>query len=650
MPAHVGGGDEIADCLGDVFRFAQPGEWNAVDDGFLFCFARCAFGPEDGAGGDAVDPHFGCQVQRQGAGQSGQSGLGRDVGRVIAHRAVNVNVDQVDDYATAFFQVRCGSLDQEIRTTQVAAQKLVPLCLAGTAHRRGIETGRIVHQRIQLPPGLHHFLDHGCQGGDMVQVGAQGQRRARALFIEFVHQPARGLRRAVVVHGHIHARGVQDAGGGRAQPPPCAGYQGDPAAQPRCCIMPHAVFRPEWLTITITEIRMPRLPDHQLPAPPPEAQAHSARLAERLRAAIEKAGGWIPFEHYMDLALYAPGLGYYSAGAQKFGAAGDFVTAPEISALFGRCVARQCHDILAQLEKPEILELGAGTGLLAVDILSELESLNLLPERYRILEVSAELRGRQYETLANRVPHLLDRVSWLERLPETPIEGVILGNEVLDALPVAVFEIGQGGPRERGVSLENGAFVWALHTPRRPLVRALSAVEKELGNKLPKGYRSELCLRLPAWITALAETLERGVMLLSDYGLPRRELYLPERNRGTLLCHYRHRAHEDVFFWPGLQDLTAWVDFTAVGEAALAADLDVLGYTTQAHFLLGAGLNECLWDLPTLEMKQQAELTRQARQLVLPEEMGEKFKFIALGRGIDPPLRGFSVRDLRDHL
>lgn len=395
---------------------------------------------------------------------------------------------------------------------------------------------------------------------------------------------------------------------------------------------------------------VPRLPDQSLPAPSPDALAHSERVAAHIREKLHQAGGWLPFERYMELALYAPGLGYYSAGAQKFGAAGDFVTAPELSPLFGRCLARQCAEVLAELDGGEILELGAGSGRLAVDVLSELESLDALPARYRILEVSADLRQRQRETLRTALPQLMDRISWLDRLPARPFTGIILGNEVLDALPAAVFEIARGGPLEWGVAERDGALDWEARRARPQLVGALARINRELEQKLPEGYRSEYCPGLPHWIAGLAAALKKGVMLFADYGFPRHEYYHPERARGTLMCHYRHRAHEDVFLWPGLQDITAWVDFTAVGEAALDTGLDVLGYTIQAHFLLAAGLNECLYDLPTLDIRRQAELTRQARQLVLPEEMGEKFKFIALGRNVDIALRGFALRDLRDRL
>lgn len=388
----------------------------------------------------------------------------------------------------------------------------------------------------------------------------------------------------------------------------------------------------------------------QLPEPGPDALAHSARVAEHLRDEISRAGGFVPFARYMELALYAPGLGYYSAGAHKFGAAGDFITAPEFSPLFARCLARQCAEILRILGGGEVLELGAGSGVLAADLLAELDVLGVLPNRYRILEISADLRLRQEQTLRERVPQYADRVAWLEQLPEQGFTGIILGNEVLDALPVERFVKTEAGIAQLGVSWNGTRFDWQTRAASGEFSARVEALQAELERPFLTGYRSEYCQTLAPLLASLAGVLQRGVMLWLDYGLPRREYYHPERDQGTLRCHYRHRAHNDPFFYPGLQDITAWVDFTALAEAGIAAGLELLGYTTQAHFLLGAGLSEVMDAMKTSDTRAQLELAHQAKLLTLPDEMGEHFKAMALGRGLDLVPRGFALRDLSDSL
>lgn len=378
----------------------------------------------------------------------------------------------------------------------------------------------------------------------------------------------------------------------------------------------------------------------ELPPPAPDALAHSARLRERMRAEIQAHGGTISFERYMDLALYAPGLGYYSAGARKFGAAGDFVTAPELSPLFARCIAVQCAEVLKVLEGGDILELGAGSGVMATDLLAELETLGTLPEHYWILEVSAELRERQRLTLTERAPALLQRVHWLERLPAA-FSGVILGNEVLDALPVTRFRRAARGFEEYCVADWDGELVWQLRPASADLQSALAALEADLSQPLAAGYSSEICLRLPALIASLADALTRGALLFTDYGYTRAGYYHPERHMGTLMCHYRQRVHDDPFLYPGLQDITAHVDFTAVAQAATQAGLTLAGYTTQAHFLLALGIAERAVDLHT---------ARAVKLLTLPAEMGERFKAIGFVKGMDSALRGFSLRDLSHSL
>ena len=399
---------------------------------------------------------------------------------------------------------------------------------------------------------------------------------------------------------------------------------------------------------------MNRSPDprNALPAPDAAAATHSARLLDHLRAAISAAGGALSFARFMDLALYAPGLGYYRAGATKFGAAGDFVTAPELSPLFSRCLARQCQEILAALGGGVLLELGAGTGIMAADLLSELRTLQALPERYLILDLSGELRERQRQTLMARVPELLERVQWLDALPEPGLRGVILGNEVLDALPVERFRITAAGPRRLEVIWDEarGALDWREGAADDALSATVAALETGLDQPLPLGYSSEYVPNLDAWLAAITAPLAAGVVLLIDYGYPRREYYHAERSSGTLLCHYRHRVHADPLYLPGLQDITASVDFTAVADAALAAGLEVAGYTSQNHFLFGCGLLDLLAETDPADTVHYLEQVRQIKLLTLPGEMGDRFQAIALTRNLDIPLRGFAFRDERGRL
>jgi len=381
-----------------------------------------------------------------------------------------------------------------------------------------------------------------------------------------------------------------------------------------------------------------------LPAPGPDARAHAARVAGFLAGRVRAAGGWLGFDSFMELALYAPGLGYYSAGAAKLGPEGDFVTAPEVSPLFARCIARAIAPVLAAAPDATVLEPGGGTGALAAELLPALARLGVAP-RYLMLEVSADLRERQRALLAARAPEHLGRVGWLEALPERPFHGIVLANEVLDALPVSRFRVAPGGTpvEELGVALDGDAFTWAPRPARPALAAAVARIGADLGSALPAGFVSEASLRLPGWIAALAATLESGALLFLDYGGARREVYHAERGAGTLLCHYRHRAHDDPFRFPGLQDITAWVDFTAVADAAVAAGLEVAGYATQAHFLLDAGIEA---ELAAVGEAGRLRASQEAQRLLLPGEMGERFKAIALTRG-GAPVGGFGFRDLR---
>ncbi|MDN5850946.1 MAG: SAM-dependent methyltransferase, partial [Nitrococcus sp.] len=377
--------------------------------------------------------------------------------------------------------------------------------------------------------------------------------------------------------------------------------------------------------------------------PDPNAAEHSGRLAERIHVTIAQSGGRLAFDHYMAMALYEPGLGYYSAGQPRFGSRGDFTTAPLISVLFSRTLAHQVAQILEALEGGTVLELGAGTGRMAADLLIELQRLGHLPERYLILEVSAALRQEQAQTIANSIPGLHERVQWLDRLPETPLRGVILANEVIDALPVKRFQVSQDGLQEQMVAVgENAQLTWALAPAGPELSAAVASIEAELEVRLPSGYVSEWCPRLAPWVASLAETVAAGVALFIDYGYPRSEYYHRERCMGTLLCHYRNRVHDDPLVLPGLQDITAFVDFTLAARAGVEAGLSVLGYTTQAHFLIGAGLPALLEAEVARDPEHALRLTQQAKALLFPEQMGECYKVLALGRGMLTTLKGFS--------
>jgi SAM-dependent MidA family methyltransferase len=387
----------------------------------------------------------------------------------------------------------------------------------------------------------------------------------------------------------------------------------------------------------------------ELPAPSAQALVHSERLAGLIRREIRNGGGAIPFSRYMELCLYSPGHGYYSAGSQKFGAAGDFITAPEISTLFGRCLARTCCGVLEQLKDGDILEFGAGTGALAATLLAELERLERLPGRYLILERSGELRARQRETLRRTTPRLFERIDWLDELPEGGFHGVLLANEVLDAMPVERFCWNDGDIERFYVECQGDAFGWCVRKAHDPeLVAAVRRLDEAVG--LFSGYVSEINLLLSPWLQGVAAMLERGLLLLVDFGYPRREYYHPQHREGTLMCHYRHRAHENPFLWPGLQDITAHVDFTAVAEAGVAAELDVTGYTSQAWFLLDCGLDELLQAAGPTDSVASLTLAREAKTLILPGEMGERFKCIGLGRGLEHAVPGFRGHDFRYRL
>ncbi len=375
-----------------------------------------------------------------------------------------------------------------------------------------------------------------------------------------------------------------------------------------------------------------------MPSPLPEPAADACQASRDLCAHIARrigtAGGWIPFAEFMDMALHLPGLGYYAGGSRKFGAEGDFVTAPELTPLFGQALAAQVVQVMAA-SSPQVMEVGAGSGRLAADLLQVLGDAGCLPERYLILELSGELRARQRETLVREVPEFADRVSWLDALPER-FSGCVLANELLDALPTHVVAWRPEGLMERGVVLDAaGTFAWE----ERPAPAALVAAAADLPPTAP--FVSEINLAARAWTAEWGHRLERGALLLLDYGLPRREFYHPQRNGGTVRCHYRHRSHDDPFWYPGLADITAHVEFTAIAEAGYAAGLSVLGYTNQATFLMNCGIAQHLAERQAAGGEAAFRAMGALQVLLAPNEMGELFKVIALGRGLVEPLLGF---------
>jgi len=379
-----------------------------------------------------------------------------------------------------------------------------------------------------------------------------------------------------------------------------------------------------------------------LPMPDIEAIAYSKKLSSLIQAEITESGGWISFSRYMELALYAPGLGYYSAGSQKFGESGDFVTAPEISPLFAQSLANQVRQVLA-LTDGDVLELGAGTGKLAAELLLELHLSESLPAQYLILEVSAHLRGVQQQTLQQCLPEdIYSRVVWLDVLPEK-FSGIILGNEVLDALPVNILSNTSDGLRELGV-VWNGAFEWQARDLSGPLYESASKLT------LPDDYVTEICSATSGLIASLSRILQQGVILMIDYGFPHREYYHPQRNQGTLMCHYRHHAHGDPFACIGLQDITAHVDFTAVAIAGVESGTELLGFSSQAQFLINCGITDILTRYSPHDITRYAPLASQAQKLLSPAEMGDLFKVIALGKGIAEDLVGFIQGDKRHAL
>jgi len=381
-----------------------------------------------------------------------------------------------------------------------------------------------------------------------------------------------------------------------------------------------------------------------LPAPDPDSLAHSERVADFIRHSIRQAGGSISFAEFMQLALYAPGLGYYSAGAAKFGAAGDFITAPESSPLFARVLARQCVPILQALPARNVLEIGAGSGALAAEVLEHLPALGVEVSDYKILEVSADLRQRQEELLRRKVPRHIAKVEWLDKLPQK-FCGVVIANEVADALPVERFERSGAEILQHRVVAEGTSFAWHRASAPSFLEEAVSHLEESLGTRFPDGYVSELSPGLTAWIGEIAASLDRAFMFLVDYGVTRREYYANDRSDGWLRCHFRHHAHNNPLVYPGIQDLSAWVDFTAVAEGADVGGMEVAGFVSQAHFLMNGGLEKELDEFQRLPTAAQLELSRQVKILTLPGEMGEHFKCIGLTKNFNTIPASFGAFD-----
>ena len=388
---------------------------------------------------------------------------------------------------------------------------------------------------------------------------------------------------------------------------------------------------------------------HRLPAPDTAAAAHSRCVAEHIAAEIT-ANGPLPFSQFMALALYAPGLGYYSAGSRKFGAEGDFVTAPELGPAFASALAHCLEQAMADLDDWTLLEAGGGSGALAADLLLALEQRHALPDRYKLLEVSADLRERQRAHLAQRCPHLLERIDWPDEPPPESWQGALIANEVIDALPATRFILREDGFYELYVSGGPGEFIWTELPAPPSLTEILSARLADCIGDLPRPYRSEVHTTLGPWLAAMTDRLQRGIALIVDYGYPRAEYYRPERRDGTLVCHYRHHAHDDPLILAGLQDITAFVDFTALAESAMVCGLDVAGYTSQAQFLIGNDIESYLQSAENLPFADRLRVVDAVKKLMLPGEMGERFQVMALSRGIeDEAIPGF-FHDLRYRL
>lgn len=392
-----------------------------------------------------------------------------------------------------------------------------------------------------------------------------------------------------------------------------------------------------------------------LPQPDDESKKRSQLLVESIKSACLASDGWIRFPEFMNIALYEPGLGYYSGGLQKFGHKGDFITAPEVSPLFGQCLARQISEVLKNFQqissdKTVVLEFGAGTGILAADILLELENHGCLPEQYLILELSAELKQRQKETIKNKAPHLYKYVSWLNQLPDDVSNAIVIANEVLDAMPVECFRMNENKVESLMVGIEDDKLVSRYMPADYYTDKQIATIQQRSEINFLNNYSSEYNPAINGWLSALENKIENLVILLIDYGYNEKEYYHADRSSGTMMCYYQHRAHSDYLWWPGLQDITAFVNFTDVAYSAVDLGMEVSGYTTQAAFLLANGLSELHASQVTDDVQQQVQLSQQIKTLTLPSEMGERFKVMALTKNYDEPLTGFLMLELTNRL
>ena len=395
---------------------------------------------------------------------------------------------------------------------------------------------------------------------------------------------------------------------------------------------------------------MPEKNNHALPEPGEPALAHSYAMHEYLTEYIASNNGFITFADYMQQVLYAPALGYYVVGTHKIGEAGDFITAPEISSVFSHCIANAIKPVLRQLPNPVIYEFGAGRGTMAADIIKHLIAENVDIASYCIIEVSADLAERQYQYLARKIPDFINRVVWLTELPDQ-IQGVILANEVLDAMPVTLFRKTNDAAKELGVSLMQDELVLVQSEQENTrLVERVREIETDTGQTLENGYTSEVNFVADDWLRELHGFIDKAALLLIDYGYPRREYYHAQRHLGTLMCHYQHHAHTDPFFYPGIQDITSHVDFTAIANAATGCGFQLDGYTTQAHFLLENNFQSILESMSDGTPESMVILSREVQKLVMPHEMGELFKVIGFSKNLEHGMTGFSNHDLSHKL
>jgi len=386
-----------------------------------------------------------------------------------------------------------------------------------------------------------------------------------------------------------------------------------------------------------------------LPEPSAAEKNHSEKLIELIKQRIVDAGGWIDFEQYMQLALYAPALGYYSAGAQKFGEQGDFITSPEVSPLFAQTLANPLAALLKKIPDAKIIEFGAGSGKLAADLLLALQSLEILPDEYFIVELSADLQHRQQQTIQEKVPDLLSRVCWLTQLPESPVNAVVIANEVIDAMPVQRFAFKDKQLEQLGVEILDDGLQLAYKTAPAFLLDKVNRLNENFKH-VDYRYNSEVNCQIKPWVKSLSQCINKGAVYLIDYGYPRSEFYSEDRHMGTFLGYYKHRSIDAPLWYPGLQDLTAFVDFTEVAEAAIENGFDVDGFTSQGNFLMNAGLTDVVEKIKIDNDIQRLKIMQQMKTLSLPGEMGERFKVIGLSKGMDENIAGFELRDFRYRL